>query len=788
MPIAGINFAGAEFGIESGDAAIGFGYRYPVTADLLYFIDQGINMIRLPFSWERLQRPLNGALDSAELAAINATVDTVTGNDGYLILDPHNYAAYRLTSGGARTYIVPGSSGAVNASHLADFWTRLANEFKSNSRVIFNLMNEPFTQSAVDWRDIALDSIAAIRATGAQNQIQIPGTRWTGAHSWLSSGQYNNGSAWTAYSPGVNDIFEAHQYFDSDSSGQQCDVSSPTIGADRLVDFTGWCRTRGFKAHLGEFGCCTDAASLAVLENALQYMDDNSDVWESWTYWAAGAQWRSTYKYLVHPTGTTPKPQELVLLDHVPAGSFNLVAASGSQVHTGNPVGLTIEGGATLFCDTGVQTHTGNPATLSTSAIMTFPTYGTPIDTDFTSPATSHLVNMPASVAAGEALLVSICALSHSTLLEFTTPVGWTQLFTDVTDSTVNLTWNVYAKVAAGTEGGTTVDFVTNVSDCEIAAQAFTVDSWGGTLADIEVSSGVTNANTTPNPPSLSPTWGLGDTLWIALLGAVADAETVTGYPTNYSDGAYNAAGGGPTAGATVGLAFRQNATATEDPATFTLSGSERWWARTIAVKEGIGAAQVLVAAAGAQTHTGVDAALTVLQLMAEPGSHVHAGKSAALFLQEDLVLAANTGTQVRTGNALSFHHTMTAEPGTQVHSGVSADLFFQSTAGAHPVGWLTRLGHYGGLRTRYVVFPVGETTVVTQDTQLHNRYADGLYAVAMCDRCGVKKPYLELRLEEWTRWRVCKSCIDPYPLQIKPKLLKDTYRVKDPRPDKDID
>ena len=95
------------------------------------------------------------------------------------------------------------------------------------------------------------------------------------------------------------------------------------------------------------------------------------------------------------------------------------------------------------------------------------------------------------------------------------------------------------------------------------------------------------------------------------------------------------------------------------------------------------------------------------------------------------------------------------------------------------------------GFSPESVKYIVGNGLAVSESTQnvpIQSRYADGLHAVAMCDRCGVKKPYLELRLEPWTKWRVCKRCIDPYPPQIKPKLLKDTYRVPNPRPDKDVD
>ncbi|MFP4897555.1 cellulase family glycosylhydrolase, partial [Paraburkholderia sp. EG304] len=69
---------------------------------------------------------LNGPFDVTELSRLVAFVKPVTASGETVVLDPHNYARYRGN--------VIGSS-AVPDSAYADFWSRLASQFKDNKRV-----------------------------------------------------------------------------------------------------------------------------------------------------------------------------------------------------------------------------------------------------------------------------------------------------------------------------------------------------------------------------------------------------------------------------------------------------------------------------------------------------------------------------------------------------------------------------------------------------------------------------------------------------------------------------
>ncbi|HEY5503943.1 MAG TPA: cellulase family glycosylhydrolase, partial [Sedimentisphaerales bacterium] len=101
IQFAGVNLSGAEFGAVTNSTDKGalpgvFGsqYTYPTSPEVDYYMGRGMNIIRLPFRWERLQHTNNGAFDSAELGRMNTFVSYATSNGMYVILDPHNFQRY----------------------------------------------------------------------------------------------------------------------------------------------------------------------------------------------------------------------------------------------------------------------------------------------------------------------------------------------------------------------------------------------------------------------------------------------------------------------------------------------------------------------------------------------------------------------------------------------------------------------------------------------------------------------------------------------------------------------
>src|SRR5262249_41391320 len=170
-----------------------------------------------------LQRSEFGALDSTELARLDDVVSYATGKGLKVDVDPHNYG-YGFGN-------LIGSAQTPNTA-FADLWGKLAAHFKTNSNVIFGLMNEPHDQSATAWLGSANAAIAAIRNAGATQEILVPGSYWDGAWTWVSSD--NDTVIGTGVAdPAHNFAFEVHQYLDQDGSGNSGAIST-TIGAERL--------------------------------------------------------------------------------------------------------------------------------------------------------------------------------------------------------------------------------------------------------------------------------------------------------------------------------------------------------------------------------------------------------------------------------------------------------------------------------------------------------------------------------------------------------------------------
>ena len=231
------------------------------------------------------------------MAQLAHLVGEITRRGHTAILDPHNYAKRRIAADGWANEHVIGSI-AVPIRAFEDFWRRLASAFKSNDRVVFGLMNEPYGLSAAAWLEIANRAIAAIRGSGAGNLMTVPGTNYTGAHSWLSSG---NDIFANVSDPANRFAIEVHQYFDDNSSGTSPEATSGTCGSDRLRAFQKWARANKLKAFLGEFGAADNPAALNALADICQEMSANPDVWLGWTAWSAGPFWPPDYMFNLGP-------------------------------------------------------------------------------------------------------------------------------------------------------------------------------------------------------------------------------------------------------------------------------------------------------------------------------------------------------------------------------------------------------------------------------------------------------------------------------------------------------
>ncbi|CAN5168091.1 glycoside hydrolase family 5 protein [soil metagenome] len=313
--LKGINISGGEFGNGHIPGKLFTDYRYPDKAEIDYYAKLGFNIIRVPFLWERLQPVLNGPLSTVDRQALRDVVTYANGRGMVVVLDMHNYGQ-RGTGANYQTFVDVGSN-QVPTSALIDGWTKIAADYKTSPNVWLGLMNEPHTMTAAKWWPIAQQLVTGLRAKAINNRVLVPGTAWTGAHSWFSSG--NATEAVKFKDPRNMFDFEVHQYLDADSSGTtgNCVTGSNT----RAVDVAIWAKGRNLTLFMGEMGG-SGQASCATEYNLLIRRMHASGVFRAWTAWGGGTWWNAAYPFrtltTAWPNTSTTTPHMKYLLAFLP--------------------------------------------------------------------------------------------------------------------------------------------------------------------------------------------------------------------------------------------------------------------------------------------------------------------------------------------------------------------------------------------------------------------------------------------------------------------------------------
>lgn len=314
VPMSGLHVQGNQLlngqgqalfvhGVDRGTTSFECVQGYDATPRDQAFVDAvkswKANAVRVPLN-EQCWLGINST--SANAATMGATyrqniidyVNLMTANNLAVIVDLH--------------YAMPGSLSTIgldfqpmpNADHSVTFWTGVANAFKGNSAVIFDLYNEPFllndppaAQAWSCWRnggsscsvrvaDDYVETSTAYTAVGMQTLVNT--VRATGAENVIMVGGLGSAgdlSQWLAYrptDPENNIVASWHQYNFATCTGQQCWDTEVAPVMDQVPLIVG---EHGMANH---FGASCDTGYLdrlwAFVESKKQgYMAWNFNTW-----------------------------------------------------------------------------------------------------------------------------------------------------------------------------------------------------------------------------------------------------------------------------------------------------------------------------------------------------------------------------------------------------------------------------------------------------------------------------------------------------------------------------
>lgn len=201
--------------------------------------------------------------------------------------------------------------------------------------------------------------------------------------------------------------------------------------------------------------------------------------------------------------------------------------------------------------------------------------------------ATPAVMNYPTNLASGDLILYFFCLDARRTVTGPASPwVTAHRPYVGGGSSSSFLTFAWGKKVSLGTESGSTFS-ITYTSSGGWCCRAYRVTGWEGTIGS-SFASGSSDGGAqmlfaegngaTPDPPSLDPSWGVEDTLWLAT-DARDSTGAVTAYPLPDHQGATTSSGG------IVAVCADELAQASLNPGTFSHAAGFNWIAATFAIQ-----------------------------------------------------------------------------------------------------------------------------------------------------------------------------------------------------------
>jgi hypothetical protein len=287
------------------------------------------NIVRVPLN-EQCWLGVGGSPSGATYQqGVENYVNLLTASGMYVLLDLH----WSAPAGQLAT----GQQAMPNTSYSAEFWRSVANRFKNNPMVLFDLFNEPIPNNNANdgtdaaamrswscWRDggasgncdstlslsvgtslsgsqaVGMQALVdAVRSSGAQNVIVLGGIQWANT-LWSSSSR--NIVTYKPNDPLGQLVASVHSYDGTWCPDTACyDREVAPIAAQMPVIF-------------GEFG---NGAGATPLNSLMSWADAHGVGYLAWT-WAVSSSGFSQYK-LIQSWDGTPNDFGLVVRNHLAA-------------------------------------------------------------------------------------------------------------------------------------------------------------------------------------------------------------------------------------------------------------------------------------------------------------------------------------------------------------------------------------------------------------------------------------------------------------------------------------
>ncbi|KAK8041789.1 glycoside hydrolase family 5 protein [Apiospora rasikravindrae] len=301
----GVAIAGGDFGCQiDGTCALSSAQLPGDGADQMkHFVgDLGMNMMRLPISWQYLvNNQLGGGLDTTNLGKYDQMVQSCLKTGAHCMIDIHNFARW---NGG----II--GQGGPSDDQFVSLWTQLATKYAQNEKVAFEIMNEPHDLDVNIWTQTCQKVVTAIRQAGATSQmILLPGTNFDSAATLVSSGSAT--ALMGIQNPdGTTDnlVLDIHKYLDEDNSGTHKECVTDNV--EEFKALAKFLRDNGRKGLVSESGASNAASCLKAFCSQNNFINANSDVFVGFVGWAAGSFDAS------YVMGLTPTKQNGKMVDN----------------------------------------------------------------------------------------------------------------------------------------------------------------------------------------------------------------------------------------------------------------------------------------------------------------------------------------------------------------------------------------------------------------------------------------------------------------------------------------